>query len=596
MLAQRSKSNCFDEPSHVYTGINAWAQDFSGDPANPPLAHRVNALPVKLLRVDDPTQAIWIARIPVLTAMVALGFGLFLWTRHRIGSGPAFLALGLFCTCPTMLSHGTIVIPDMLAAGLFFASILCIVPLLKAPSLPRLVIAGICLGALFSTKLTAALMLPVLCLAGLLRVLLPTPLQIGKICLQRPQQKGVALLLLMTALGTLAVLTIWVVYGFQFEISKTNPSNVRLPELLGASGSIVDRGLLRAYEYRLLPEHYLQAVYFLLRATNTAYVLGETSYQGWWWYFPFAFLVKTPIPTLVLFLTGTAVTVFSVWRHRALLQRFEGHFEMLAILLFVVVYFAGIMMSSYNVGMRHLLPLLPCLMALAAQIAVHIARTRAIAVILVALMMWNSVTFAKTFPDYLAFFNEAAGGPKEGYKYLVDSNLDWGQDLPSLKRYYEKRGSGKIWLQYFGSGSPFRFGIDFKPIVYPYGPSEPDQLPPPLAAGTFVVSVTYLFGGYILDAPYQYPFDVNTWNDLSTKGRDFEYNATLCSRAGTTNEQYNALPLTRDELVSLRGSQGIALLKGLRSRKPDERIGYTMFVFHLSDDELTRLISPASHD
>jgi len=241
--------------------------------------------------------------------------------------------------------------------------------------------------------------------------------------------------------------------------------------------------------------------------------------------------------------------------------------------------------------MRHLLPLLPCLMALSAQIAMY-ARTRAIAVVLMALMLWNSVTFAKTFPDYLAFFNEAVGGPREGYKYLVDSNLDWGQDLPLLKQYCENRGRSRIWLQYFGSGNPSKFGIDFKPIVYPYGPSEPDQLPPPLAAGTFVISVTYLFGGYILDSPYQYPFDINTWSDVRTKSRNFEYAANLCSRAGTTNEQYNALPLTRDEVVSLRGFQGISLLKRLGSRKPDERIGYTMFVFHLSDDELTQLISP----
>jgi hypothetical protein len=65
------------------------------------------------------------------------------------------------------------------------------------------------------------------------------------------------------------------------------------------------------------------------------------------------------------------------------------------------------------------------------------------------------------WPDYLAYFNEFVGGATNGYHYLVDSNLDWGQDLKGLKRFMDGRGIDRIYLSYFGTDSPARYGIRY---------------------------------------------------------------------------------------------------------------------------------------
>ena len=120
---------------------------------------------------------------------------------------------------------------------------------------------------------------------------------------------------------------------------------------------------------------------------------------------------------------------------------------------------------------------------------------------LAALALWYIISSASIFPHYLAYFNELIGGPGQGYKYLVDSNLDWGQDLKGLKRYMDAHGIARVWLSYFGSASPDYYGItyDYLPSYVLLNSSNVyeellrlDKLPP--LRGTVAISATNLQG------------------------------------------------------------------------------------------------------
>jgi hypothetical protein len=103
-------------------------------------------------------------------------------------------------------------------------------------------------------------------------------------------------------------------------------------------------------------------------------------------------------------------------------------------------------------------------------------------ILLFGLLVWLAINSLMIFPHHLSFFNEFTGGPTQGYKYLADSNIDWGQDLIFLKQYLVKHNMDFIYLSHFGLVEPAVYGIDYKPL-----PSYP-------ILGTVAISVNHLLG------------------------------------------------------------------------------------------------------
>jgi len=250
------------------------------------------------------------------------------------------------------------------------------------------------------------------------------------------------------------------------------------------------------------------------------------------------------------------------------------------------------MISSYNVGIRLMLPIYPCLISLVGLSTPHFEKSKMVRYAVCFLLLWLGFIFFFQSRDPLAYFNEFAGGSKNGYKHLVDSNLDWGQDLPLLAVYLEEREDQEIWLQYFGGASPSSYNIRYQPIVRPYPrPKSTDTLLDPLSGGCYIVSLTLLFGGYILDSPFLYPVDSEQWTTLHRKISLYNKGLQEPKSQNLYKTTYEAPP-TKEERIMLRGFQGIALLNRLKQREPDDRIDYTMFVYQLTDDEVANLISP----
>jgi hypothetical protein len=186
---------------------------------------------------------------------------------------------------------------------------------------------------------------------------------------------------------------------------------------------------------------------------HKSYLLGEVRSTGWWYFFPVAIGVKTPIPFLLLALTGVLAILRSPEASRRA-QFLEPFGIAVAILLVCIP-------SRINIGLRHILPIYPFLAITGAAGAVALWETRRLgrlgAVLIAALVSWQLFSSTRVHPDYLAYFNEIAGDHPE--RILVDSDLDDGQDLKRLADTLRARRIPEIWLAYAGSATVAEHGL-----------------------------------------------------------------------------------------------------------------------------------------
>jgi hypothetical protein len=196
-----------------------------------------------------------------------------------------------------------------------------------------------------------------------------------------------------------------------------------------------------------------------------SYLLGERSLFGWWYMSPVALAVKTPVAELALFALAFGIWVMRL--RRVQLRKLE--FKWFLLVIPPAVYFAASLPIHFNAGLRHLLPMYPPVFLFIAGVllAKPVPKWRATAVVLGAGLL--VIECASIHPHYLAFFNVLAGGPANGRRVLVDSNLDWGQDLKNLKTYMDEQRIPEVCISYFGMAELQYYGIRYKLL-----PAVPD--------------------------------------------------------------------------------------------------------------------------
>jgi hypothetical protein len=199
---------------------------------------------------------------------------------------------------------------------------------------------------------------------------------------------------------------------------------------------------------------------------------GEHRRTGWWYYYAACIAYKVPLFTLAWLCLATGLAAA---RKPALRIARDGTFAMTALFILVAMSVA----TDINIGVRYILPLWPFLCLWVGRLG-ELPRPGG-RVALVAIAVLGLIPVAGIHPHYLSYFNPIAGGPIDGRHRLIDSNLDWGQDLVALKRFVDREGIEKIWLAYFGNEDPATLGIDF---ALPHGP----QL------GWNAISVNYVMG------------------------------------------------------------------------------------------------------
>jgi hypothetical protein len=225
-----------------------------------------------------------------------------------------------------------------------------------------------------------------------------------------------------------------------------------------------------------------------------SYLRGEWRTEGWWYYYLYGLLVKTPLGTLAVCGLAVVSCLFPGrpapgWRDELVLL-LPG----LAILAFVSS------QTGFNHHLRYVLPALPFLFVWAGRVAAYAGAGRLLwrATIGVA-ALGAAVSSLSVYPHCMSYFHEAVGGPRRGSEHLVDSNIDWGQDLLYLKRWLNAHPEARrLGLVYFGPIDPRSAGIEF--TLPPKGPTDPADFtdarrnevgPRP---GWYAISVTMLRG------------------------------------------------------------------------------------------------------
>ncbi|HEU5181963.1 MAG TPA: glycosyltransferase family 39 protein, partial [Candidatus Polarisedimenticolia bacterium] len=226
---------------------------------------------------------------------------------------------------------------------------------------------------------------------------------------------------------------------------------------------------------------------------HKAFFLGEYSTEGWLLYFPVAFAIKTPVPTLLLI----AATLSLARRGEKLSRR-----EVVFLLLPVILLFLAAMQGRINIGVRHILPVYPLLFVLAGRLAtLRVSPAWKKGLVLGGSAALTAISSLAVAPHQLAYFNELVGGPTAGPRYLSDSNIDWGQDLKGLKAYMDREGLPMIYLAYFGNSPPAALGIrsQYAPAFGQLDRPGIDVLPEGSAREVLAISVCALQSVHLQD-------------------------------------------------------------------------------------------------
>lgn len=403
----------------------------------------------------NPQRLIFLGRLPVMWLTLLLGALVYRWGRELAGGRAGVLAMALLFLDPNMLAHGRLVTTDLMMTAFFTLAVYGYWRWTQDNRLGSLLLTGLGAGLAGAAKYNAGLLLPVLGVLGL------------AIAIRRRTWKP---LMALVAAGAFAWFVIWLVYGFACR---------PLP-----GGAFWDD---------------LQWVLTYFDKPHGAYLAGSYSAEGWWYYFPVAFLLKTPLPTLLLLGLAVWYAALTISRSlRGVNGRKGTSFSQLAFLFVPAsLYFVASMASKLNIGYRHLLPILPFL---ALFVAVVLARAYGsyasflpVVPLLIALFAW---------PDYLSYFNLLTAGSTGGWRILSDSNVDWGQDLPALADWQQESGE-RVKLSYFGMAHPSAYGVDFDPLpTWSPGPEQGDPScrsfnPADPAPGWYAISVTNLHGAVL---------------------------------------------------------------------------------------------------
>ncbi len=441
---------------HLQTG------DLTFDSTNPPLLKIAMALPLTQMDVKldlDPrhrdnrtgwgpwifgtsfmnlnreryTDAFFAARLVVVALGVVLGLLVFLRARELLSPVAALAALILYATMPPILAHSGLATLDIGVTLLLFAALYTTS---RVRNLQKdwswAAATGALFGFAFAVKGTAALYGPVV----------PAIVALNWPRWRRDDVVGfVGVGAVMAAAAWIAILAS---YGFQgFPLPAPLVEGLRF-QLAAAGGG----------EF-------------------PAFLGGSWSQTGWWYYYLYTMALKTPLASLALVGAGAAAVA---------MRRSRDDLWIVLPPLFLIYLLSFHYAKDY--GIRYMLPAFPFLLLLAGRgvdLALERGRNGAIAV--AALLVWQLGACTVAAPYHLAYFNELAGGNDRARRLLLDSNLDWGQDLGRLKEYMDARGLSKICLGYFGHVDPKVYGIDY--TIAPVVPTP----------GLCAVSANFL-GGY----------------------------------------------------------------------------------------------------
>lgn len=428
----RAFNNMYDEPAHLAAGME-WLDrgTYTLEPQHPPLSRIASAIVPWLAgershghahmytegrlilgRGAHYERVLTLARLGQLPFFLLLGLTTWFWARRLADERTAAAAVFFVVVNPNLLAHAGVAGTDIGPAATMPAALLAWVLWLEQPTWRRSVLMGIAVAVCGLTKFSAlAFWLPAAIAAAAFTAFdrpAHTPWPVRRYALS------------LAGAILAAALTTWATYRFS----------------VGPVGGL----MLPA------PEFWTGVRDFFRHGTggHPAFLLGNVRLGGWWYYDLVAFLVKTPIPLLAFAAVGARVPA----AQRAPL------FAVLSVLLVASL-------TPVDIGVRLLLPAygpLAILAAVGASWAWNSSRARGFRAVVGALALWALAIPVRAHPDHIAYFNAFAGRHPE--RVLVDSNLDWGQDLYRLRSAMRDLRMDSLRIHYFGTAELAAVGLD----------------------------------------------------------------------------------------------------------------------------------------
>ncbi len=512
----------------------------------------------------------------VMPAFAALGgIVVFAWSSKLFGPRGGLLSLALWCLCPNILAQARLVTSDVAATSLGFAATFAFWRYLARPGFLRATVAGLLLGLAQLSKFSALLLFalwPILWAASV-------PPNWSRATWRR----GIAQAIGHAAwIVGLVVLLINLCYGFEgvgrplgsFRfasdiLTRPRPRGPVFQNPRPDAGQMLDR--VREHRENRFKGTWLGALpvplpaYYLIGfdeqkleadGVRTRYVIeppergdrmgpegdeivgypvfldGELGRASRWDYYLVALAYKVPEGTLAL----VALSVVA----RIATRRARRPFADEAAVLLPPLAILGLMSFGTNItiGLRYVLPIFPFVFVAVGRLVPWADGLKRPAIVWIPIGLGLAATAAATatiHPHYLAYFNLASGGPVRGSDHLIDSNLDWGQDLVGLREWARAHPEeGPIGLAYFGQVNPRIFerrGDGFAWFLPPPLPGTMPRRPAThylggpgatLTPGVYAVSASLLRGlPYTVYDPA--PFDATRWAPYKAGERAFSY-------------------------------------------------------------------------
>ena len=527
-----------DEPGHLASGISHWQFGrFELYRVNPPLVRIVAAAPVLLTgaqtdwnswNIESPYSR---SEFPVGTRFVSLNgeasfwyftlarwaciplclvgaWTVFAWSRSLYGPTAGLMAMFLYCFCPNCIAWGASITPDAAGTALGVMAAWLYWRWMQTPTWSRAFQAGVGLGIAELAKGTLIVLF----------IVWPAIWGIDfLIRLWRNRAKSSS-----SGLGTdsqhsqagnpplrqLVLILLFSVYllnlGFGFEgsfkplgeftfVSQSLSGEDRPPQ-----GGNRFRGTWLENVPVPFPENYIRGIdvqKYDFERGKWSYLLGEQRPRGWWYYYLVAFLVKSPIGTVAMFIMANFAAVFSA-RFRS-----EGRNEWVLLLPAIAIMVLVSSQTGFSRYLRYAIPVLPFVYIHISRLARLISRrNQLLSGLLAACCTATMVESLTVYPHSMSFFSAAIGGPLNGQKYLLDSNIDWAQDLLYLQRWYKNHPEARpIHVAFFGDFhvKPQTAGIVCEPVPAFLKPEDRDQASGEFdgpRAGWFAISANHLYG------------------------------------------------------------------------------------------------------
>lgn len=462
IMSSRQKCAYYDEPFQISAGLyHIKYNDYRIEIQNPPLIRIISAIPllftnVTIKKEEKPRWTSYekyafgkeflyknrlnagtillLARLQILGLSVLLGLIIFLWARKIFDDeNCALFALAVYCFSPNILAHSGIAGTDLGVTTFIMMALFSFRNYFESKTPKNIILTGIFTGLALSSKFSAVLLIPI--------------------------------------------------FIFMALITAN-----RIRNLIDIIIAIIISLVVVAVAYRGSFGYFMDGIKNVFGIVGTTGVLtflnGEYSTDGFRSYYIMAFLIKSTIPVILL----TVISILLFFKLPT------SNFDKIFLLIPVLIFFGAASYSKTQIGLRYILPVYPLLFIYFSGL-INVKLVPRPLFLVYLLLAAHAFSSLRSYPHYLAYFNEFIGGPKNGYKYLVDSNLDWGQDLKFLKKYLDGKDINLIEC-YFGQGDTQYEGIKGQHMLSPLCSPDVDYSQKD-RINLLAVSATYFQGLYI---------------------------------------------------------------------------------------------------